>query len=521
MQTKDLGVKFSTKLQIQSWPFMMQAGVTLIAGAIYSLGFSPFGIWPAALISVYWFYCLSTQPNARPMLLGWLYGLGFFGVGLSWVYASMRVVETPIILSVLMTFAFATGLAFLFAAQLWSFKYWKNKSWSSVSFIFCWLVFEWIRSWLLTGLPWLYLGYAMTDNWLIGWAPIVGSYGITFLALATVVLLAIDFISRPGLIFSRLIVVLIIWLTGLALQSKEWVDTESLTPIKVTALQGNIEQATKWDRDMVIPTYEMYLAMTKENQDSQLIVWPEAAITHLYNRAIPFLDELEALGDETNTAIVTGILTDYKTDKGYYQYWNSLIGLGTGEGVYHKTRLVPFGEYVPFEDFVRGLMSFFDLPMSTISPGPEVPELLTFTNLNQDYKIGSLICYEIAYPGLGINSARESNLLITVSNDAWFGGSHGPYQHLQIARMRAIESGRPVIRATQDGVSAIIDHKGKVLKSAPKFTKMAITADVQPTQQKTPYVSIGYVWLIVICLVWLTGVNVFDRFPLGKARQRT
>ncbi|MDH4041784.1 MAG: apolipoprotein N-acyltransferase, partial [Gammaproteobacteria bacterium] len=180
-------------------------------------------------------------------------------------------------------------------------------------------------------------------------------------------------------------------------------------------------------------------------------------------------------------------------------YFNSVIAVGQGEGVYHKQHLVPFGEYVPLERQLRGLIAFFDLPMSAFSSGPpDQPPLRAGA-----YRVAPFLCYEVVYPELVARSARNSDLLLTISNDSWFGKSIGPLQHLQMAQMRALENGRYMIRGTNNGVSAIIDQRGQIVARTDQFVEATLTGDVEVMLGNTPFGTFGVTPVIAGCGVAL------------------
>ena len=477
----------------------------IVAGALFPLGFAPLDFWPLTLISIAMaWWSLNYLPGSAAVK-GWFYGIGLFGIGVSWISASMAVSDTPGVIMFLLTFIFCAVLALYFSMQFWVYhrllhdKHWVN----ALSFVALWLVFEWIRGWLFTGFPWLFAGYSSTENWLSGFLPIVGVYGLT-LIITSLSLLIFSAIYKPELKKSAasFLAIALVFMSGYLLQDIKWTNALG-TPIDTVVVQGNIDQKTKWMVRNIKPTFDLYVSLSQPHMDADLIIWPEAAITELRSRATDLTDLLEYISIKTNTGIITGILTD-DSSKEQKRYFNSAIGIGQAAGEYHKQRMVPFGEYVPFSSILRPLLGFFNLPMSILEAGdtPKLP--LTYL----DSTIGTLICYEIAYPALARTAATQNSVLLTLSNDAWFGLSFGPYQHLQIARTRALESGRPVIRATQDGVSAIIDPMGNILVKAEKLERTTIRQMVQPTTGSTPYVVMGHLWMILIALAILVYVKL-------------
>lgn len=481
-----------TQLNLTQRPFIT-ALIALMCGALFPLGLAPLGLWPLTLVSITAAAVLIRHFAGNRFLLGWLFGLGAFGVGTSWISASMAVSGTPALLSGLLTSLFCAGLALLFGGQFWLFSRLRvvGSAFEIPVFVALWILFEWLRSWLLTGFPWLYAGYAMTDTWLSGFAPVLGVFGISALlaTLASVIAISLTSLNKRHIILSVALSVAIPAI-GWSLQKIQWVSLTG-NAIDTVIVQGNVDQKTKWDGNNIQTQFDRYLAQSLPHTDSDMIIWPEAAITALHSRATPFLDKLQSVADRTNTGFITGIILDPVVD-GRRRFYNAAIGIGSVSGTYTKTRMVPFGEYVPFADIIRGLLNFFDLPMSALEPGPTDSKPL----LIGDNKMGMLICYEIAYPAMARERARESDVIITISNDAWFGNTFGPYQHLEMARMRAMEVGRPVIRATQDGVSAFIDHRGQLLATVPKHKKEVVRTAVSLVTGETPFTKFGFLWQI-------------------------
>jgi apolipoprotein N-acyltransferase len=241
---------------------------------------------------------------------------------------------------------------------------------------------------------------------------------------------------------------------------------------------------------------------TAKHWDKDLIIWPEAAVPLMYHDALNFLSDIGAEAAATNTGIITGILYD---DPEVYAFYNSIIGIGRADGIYFKQRLVPFGEYVPLEKWLRGIIAFFDLPNSIIFPGPREQAILSFEGFN----IAPSICYEIVYPDLVARLAQDAALLVTISNDAWFGQSIGPKQHFQMARMRALENRRYLLRATNTGISGIIDPQGQIKVLAPPYRQgSAAGADIKLLTERTVFSYLGSWPIIVLCLALLLAPRV-------------
>lgn len=478
----------------------------LTSGALITLSLAPFNYWPLAVISAAILFTLLQQrdksgPIKQAALLGWLFGLGLFGSGASWVYVSIHEFGyTSIPLAAFLTFLFCGGLA-ICCAITWAAYAWLNTSsnmqnqghtqnlWKALLFAAIWVWGEWMRSWLLTGFPWLFIGYSQTETVLASWASIIGVYGISFIICFSGATLGILISARKNLTSAAAPTTLAItfWVIAIPLSTSP-AEQRNSKPLKVSMVQANISQHKKWQRESLQPTMDLYAALSEPHwSDSELIIWPEAAIPTYYQYANEFIDVLHARALQTNSALLTGIPSrDTHSDNSY----NSVITVGNASGVYHKQNLVPFGEYIPFATIAANILDFFALPVSSMTAGHRDQPALTI----QDWQSKPLICYEIVYPGLAAKAAAISDVLITVSNDSWFGASIGPLQHLQMAQMRALENQRYVLRSTGNGVSAVIAPNGKILAKTRQFERMVLTADFYLLSNITPWTRAGY-WL--------------------------
>lgn len=469
--------------------FKVNLGISIIAGALAPLALAPNNLWPLALVSVGLFYYTLKQCSnkLKATALGLAYGLGYFGVGVSWVFVSMvDHSNTHWLLAGLLTFLFCGGLALLyalFAAIFCGFK--THHQYPSLLFIGLWISFDLLRGWLLTGFPWLYLGYAGTHTFMAGYAPVLGVHGVT-LALLVSSLLA--FGVQAKLQF-RLLWLGLLWGLGYGLSGIAWTQPSSQEPIKVTLLQANVSLEKKWLPETLAPTLSYYFKQSYLHLDSDLIVWPETAIATYWDKVAPSFKPLMALAKAQNTQIVSGTVIRQSTNL-RANYYNGLVAFGAQQGQYYKQRLVPFGEYVPLETWLRGSIDYFDLPMSAFKLPTQKQDLLT-----QNIAIAGNICYEIAYPQLVAQQAGAAEIILTVSNDTWFEHSLAPFQHLQMAQMRALENAKPVVRATNSGVSALINASGEITHIAPLYQQAALTGKVTLMSGQTPY-NTGLNWPI-------------------------
>ena len=356
-----------------------------------------------------------------------------------------------------------------------------------------WFGLEWIKGWFITGMPWLSLGYAQTGSPLAGFAPLVGVYGIS--ALSIVMSLALLALLREKR-YPMIAILVVVPALGWALQQVEWSEAQGET-LTVTMVQGNIPQEMKWRYEQRQNIFNTYWRETGAHWGSDLIIWPETALPgHSEEIEESVLRPMQQTAIEQDSTIITGLIV---SDKGNNRFYNSVVQLGAERRYYHKRHLVLFGEYYPMRwllDLFSGLIS---IPYSDLTAGPREQELLRVG----DTTLGLSICFEDVFSRDIMLAFPEANLLINLSNDAWFGNSTAPHQHKQIAQMRAQETARPMLRATNTGVSAFIDHKGRVFEQSGQFTTESITAEVRGRAGLTPFYYFEKIqgWLSVLPFV--------------------
>lgn len=470
-----------------------------VAGLSLVFAYAPFSYWFLTLFipSVVLYKINNAAPRIAAKLIGY-FAFGWFASGISWVHVSIdQFGGLPLIVSITLMLLLCLYLALfpILSAYLTAYfsKHKKLNLWLLPSF---WLMGEYLRSVVLTGFPWLSLGYSQIDGPLASFAPVIGEVGITALVLLINVLLVKLFIaiknSNNTQLLSPTISLLFIGIITTVLSSVEWVNSTDKTT-KVALIQGNIEQSIKWAPEQEWPTMLKYLDLSRVNFDADIIVWPESAIPAMEPAVQDYLTTVNRSALLNNSTVITGIINyNFETR----EYFNSLIVLGEKQlnddkGYYYnhsnrysKHHLLPIGEFVPFQELLRPIAPFFNLPMSSFTRGDYRQDNLIAKGLH----LLPLLCFEIAFPHqLAANLTQDTNMLITVSNDAWFGGSHGPHQHMEIARMRALEFGRPLIRATNNGVTAVVDHKGNFVERAPQFEEVVLTANVDIVIGHTPY----------------------------------
>ncbi len=477
----------------------------LTAGCLIPFAFAPYDLWLLIFPAV-WLLLYSTR-FSQPLqaaFQGWLFGLGMFGLGVSWVHVSIHEhggASLP--LAIFLTAIFVAGIALFHALQFFCAARLTPKTQpllNAISFILMWIVFEWVRTWFLTGFPWLLLGNSMLNTTLAGWAPVLGVYGVSLLLLFSATALYCGWRLRSHRVtLYGLVTVAAFWLAGWGLWQLDWTQPRGQA-LKVSLVQANVKQSEKWRSHNKRPITQRYLALSEPLWDSDIIIWPETALPYFKHQAKGLLAQLDRRAKQSDTALAMGMLTADFSDQDNTRIHNSFLILGTGGGTYSKQKLVPFGEYVPLEDLLRGLIAFFDLPMSDLRPGPANQQVLTY----KDSDVFPMICYEVVYPDFVANYARNTELLVTVSNDSWFGTSNGPLQHLQIAQMRALETGKYVLRGTNNGVTAIIDPKGRVVSQAPQFEEAVLRGDAWLMRGNTPFVALGS-WPTLLTVFALTG----------------
>ncbi len=469
--------------------------LALGAGAAFPLGLAPFDWWPATLAAAGALFWLLCRDDPRPLLTGWLFGAGKYGAGISWVYVSIHVYggASPILAGFLVA-VFVAGMALFHAGAAWVFVRFRPPGpvVAAAAFAAVWVLTEWLLTWFLTGFPWLFAGYALLDTPMEALAPLGGVLLVGFGAVLTATGL-VRWRSRAALIVAALP-----WLASWSVAGVSWTTPEERH--RAALVQGNIDQATKWDEASRTGILERYASLSDPVWDRDVVIWPEAAITLPLHMAGDFLADM---ADRAEGALVLGVVFGEWSPDGA-RWYNGAVAVGDGEGRYAKRRLVPFGEYVPFQSVLRGLIGFFDLPMSRTVPGDsEQPPLRA-----GPAALAMAICYEIAYPELVRASARDADALVTISNDTWFGASIGPRQHLQMARMRALENGRYVLRATNNGVTAIVDPYGRVVDQLPQFEQGVLTGEVAGMAGTTPFGRWGTLAVVAPLMLLLAVVAV-------------
>jgi apolipoprotein N-acyltransferase len=494
------------------------SALALVAGASLSLSFSPFEWWPCAVLApalLMWLW-QGASPR-RAAVLGFWFNFGTFSVGTYWLYISLQLIgHAPVPLALLLMIALAAIMGAYHALLGWTAaRYFPARGmvrWL-VALPAAWLLAEWWRSWFLTGFGWLSLGYAHTDNWLgQGLAPVIGQYGLGLLTLvmAGAVVTLLLGTQRERIVAAAAL--LAIWGAAFALRDVEWTQTYS-RPITVAVVQGAVPQDEKWIATNLEGILELYKTRTREAHGADLIVWPESAIPDLVNHHIDYVRDIYAEASAKGSSLVMGALrADENPKTGADEVFNSVLAMDRstpGVGWHNKHHLVPFSEFFPVPGFIRNWLKLQGLPYSSFDRGAAQQEPLEAAG----QRIAAGICYEDAYGSTLLPVMPTATMLLNVTNDSWFGHSTARYQHLQISRLRAMETGRPMVRAANDGVSAVIGHRGEFIARAPEYEANVMRARLQPRTGLTPYARIGNWPVVLLALVLALSSAYVARVP--------
>jgi apolipoprotein N-acyltransferase len=480
-------------------------------GFTTALAFAPYNLWPIAILSPAILLLLIHQQTAKQAsAIGFMWGFGFFSFGISWVHVSIDTFGgMPKIASIALMALLASYLALypaLFTGLLNRFFPKVNLTRFILAAPTLWLISEWLRGWVMTGFPWLWLGYSQIDSPLKNLAPVGGVDLVSFACLLIAGPIAYSLLTKR---WKALLVPVIIAAVSASLNSVHWVELNPASTTKFAIIQGNITQSLKWNPEQRWPTLNTYSDLSEENKDADIIIWPEAAIPAFQSELPNYLRDLDAFAKQNRTTIITGILNRPTQEV----FFNSVLTLGNNgtpeyqyrpDELYHKHHLLPFGEFVPFEEWLRPIAPLFNLPMSSFSAGAYLqPNILA-----SGRHLVAALCYEIIFnQQVKDNLTDQTDFILTLSNDAWFGHSNGPVQHMQIARMRALELGKPLIRSTNNGITAVTNYRGDIIKSIPAFKTAVLKAEVTSTTGQTPFKKLGtwplYLWGVLSMIVAL------------------
>ncbi|MDP1673509.1 MAG: apolipoprotein N-acyltransferase [Burkholderiales bacterium] len=486
-------------------------------GALTVAAYAPFHLFPLPLLSFALLFLLWQQAaSARDAaLLGFAFGLGWFGVGVSWVYISLNVFGAmPSSLAAAVTLLFCAYLALHPAAAGYlSRRFALPPALNWILFVpAVFTLFEWLRGWLWTGFPWLNPGYSQVPSSpLAGYAPVLGVHGVALLLFCTAGALCWAWITKPWQQWRSHwrwpAALLAIWLAGAGLKAVAWTEPTG-SKVSVSLLQGNIAQDLKWRSDQLRDTLLRYLELVRSS-DSQLIILPETALP-LFLRDVPpeYLEALAEHARQHRSDVLVGV--PERLPNG--DYYNSVVSFGSSpQQTYRKNHLVPFGEFIPLRPLLGELVSRLAIPLQDFARGAPDQQPLAVAG----ERVAINICYEDAFGEEIIRQLPQATLLVNVSNVAWFGRSIAPQQHLQIAQMRALETGRYMLRATNTGMTAVVNPQGRVEAVAPEFTRTVLTHTVAGMQGATPFVRWGNGAALGLCLIAIAAA-----FLLRKRARR-
>jgi apolipoprotein N-acyltransferase len=464
----------------------------LAAGALLACAFAPLGWWPLAILcpAVLMYLWQGATPREAAWL-GFWFNVGTFAAGTYWLYVSIHVFGgAPIWLALVIMAALVAIMGLYHALLGYAVARWLPKEGmlrGLVGLPAAWLLIEWWRGWFLSGFSWLSLGYSQTDTWLANLAPVVGVYGLSAILLTSAGALVALLSSKRRLM--PILVLVVPWTLAASLSRIEWTQPSG-QPVTVAIVQGAVPQDLKWDDASEARILELYRDLALEAAGSRLIVWPEAALPDIANKYVDYLRDLYFKTHAQGSTLMLGTL---RASDDMQHYYNAVLAMDDGKvGWYDKHHLVPFAEFFPVPGFVRSWLRLRNLPYADFTRGAAEQLPLSAAGL----KLATTICYEDAYGSSMRKALREADALVNVTNDAWFGRSTARHQHLQIARLRAIEAGRYMIRAANDGISAVIGPRGEIVARAPEFEPAVLRAEVTPRTGLPPYFFLGN-WLIV------------------------
>jgi len=509
----------------------------IFIGAVYPMGFSPIDLWPLTFLSIMLLInetiVCCDYPQAGDKVEGakrkarltlfqvaLYWSFGAFGIGVSWVYVSIHEFGyVPVIGAVAISLLLVVVLSVIKASGFYIVGKMSRRLGSHFIILiipFIWVIFEFVQTKIFSGFPWLFAGYSQIDGPLWMLATWFGVYGVSWFMLAIASCLVVlirfylfakqseDSLSYKAFLLSPVAVVLVLFISipMIATITPMKQNIPAKQSIDVALVQPNIAQEKKWDRRFFSKIINVLYQQSESHWDADLLVWPEGAIPAYKHQVEDIIGDLNRRSEKSQTDLLLG-LPVYQSEQQIS--YAAFLSLGEKKQTYHKQVLVPFGEYVPLGDLLRGLIRFFDLPMSSFSPATTKQRPMQLDK----YQVVPAICYEITYPGIVHDLVAETKpdkpvLIVTVSNDAWFGDSFGPYQHMQMARMRALELGIPLVRSTNDGITAIVNARGEVVTKLERFTQATLRANVPLSSYPTWYRKYGL--LGIYFLLSISGV---------------
>src|SRR6185437_14692570 len=482
-------------------------------GALLACAFAPLEWWPLAILCPAVLMGVWEQaPPREAAWTGFWFSFGTFLAGTYWLYVSIHELgKAPVWLTIALMLGLVGVMALYNALIGYAVARWlpREGAWRwLIGMPAAWLLVEWWRGWFLSGFSWLSLGYSQTDTWLAPLAPILGVYGISLVILLSAGAL-VALVRGTGRVRLAAVLILVVpWIAAALLRPVQWTHPSG-PPVSVAVIQADIPQQDKWDDSFAGQILERYRKMTESALGAKLIVWPEAALPDLANNLLPYISLVDREAQARGSSLVMGLVRASEDGQHYY---DSILALGNPPSWYAKDHLVPFAEFFPVPHFVREWLRLMTLPYESFSRGGTDQSPLPVAGL----ELGPTICYEVGYGAYMLHMLPKANALVSVTNDAWFGHSSARYEQFQMSRMRALEEGRSMIVASNDGISAVIGPRGEILASAPPYEPYVLRSSVTPRAGLTPFARVGN-WLIVS----LGTLGLAGALWIGALRRRT
>ena len=473
--------------------------IALLCGLVFSFGFAPFDLWLLSILSLVLLLTLLNDSNRDVFLIGYFFGFGMWVTGISWLYVSIHYHGNVnvygsilIILLFIAILALYSGLLFLLN------NYFRKHSPKNLFFLTLpasWVIIELLRSYLFTGFPWLISGTMLANTVIDGFTPIIGAQGNTFflILIATLVFQTFYKAKEKSSALFPLIVLLLIIPSSFFFKSIEWTSEEN--EIQVSVYQPNLTLEDKWSQFGVIKSEGMIERAIDNANHGELIVFPETALILAEKDNQSFLDRIRYKSFNKDITLISGIIE--REDNSTIR--NRLQAFGSINTFYDKVKLVPFGEFIPFEGYLGNFLDIIGLNLTNTIPGEAIKPINT-----GKLRISPSICYEIAFDELIRKTAKDSNILLTISNDTWFGESIGPIQHLEIAQNRALEHKKPLIRSTNSGISAIISKDGEIIEKQDYFEEKLLKIKLMLYSGNTFYSNYGNLPLYVFLAFYIS-----------------
>ena len=480
--------------------------IAAILGLLFALGFAPNDLWFISILSLTFLYFLIRDSNKKELfLIGYFFGIGLWSVGISWLYVSIYFYgNIGFIASTFLTIVFIGIISIYSGLTLFLYSYLRSNSESMAIFSLpiAWVTIEYSRSILFTGFPWLISGTMLADTPLDGWTPIIGAQGNTFLLIliSSVLYQLLTSLKQSRGPLPLFILFFVLLTSSYTLKHFQWTKLEGL--VTASVVQTNLELKEKWSTEGVVKTKNMIETAVELGDKGEIIVFPETALIFSEKEIKEWLDYIDGKAKQKKITLLTGIIER----EGDFKVRNRILGLGQANSYYDKVKLVPFGEFIPFENLTGKFFDILGLKLTNTLPGEEIKTINA-----GNVKISASICYEIAFPGLIRKTAADSNLLVTISNDTWFGRSYGPIQHLEIAQNRALEHKKTLVRSTNSGISAFITKEGKIKEKQGYFEEKSLKNEIELYKGQTFYAKYGNLPLFSILgviLIYIIAVNI-------------